>query len=50
MALEVILWLDEAQDFHTLSTEEHDIRKILKKRFTSLAVLERARKNKCSNG
>jgi hypothetical protein len=30
MALEVILQLDEAQDFHTLSTEEHDIIKSLK--------------------
>jgi hypothetical protein len=44
MALELILRFNEAQDFHALSPEEHDIRKILKRRVTSLAIMERARK------
>jgi hypothetical protein len=47
MALEVILRLDEAHDFRTLSPVEHDIRKRLKKWVTSLAVMERARKKQC---
>jgi hypothetical protein len=42
--LELILHFDEAQDFRTLSPEEHDIRKILKRWVTSLAITERARK------
>jgi hypothetical protein len=49
MALEVILRLDEAQDFRTLSPEENAIRKRLKKRVTSLAVMERARKKQCAS-
>jgi hypothetical protein len=44
MALELILRFDEAQDFRALSPEEHDIRKILKRSVTRLAIMERARK------
>ncbi|XP_020191141.1 uncharacterized protein [Aegilops tauschii subsp. strangulata] len=48
MALEIILRLDEAQDVWSLSTEEADLRKGLKKRVVGLAVLERARKKQSS--
>jgi hypothetical protein len=44
IAVEIILRLDEAQDFCSLSPEEHEIKKILKRRVTSLALLEWARK------
>jgi hypothetical protein len=44
MALEIILRLDESQDFLTLSPEECEIRKILKRQVKGLAVMERARK------
>jgi hypothetical protein len=44
MALEVILRLDEAQDLRSLSPEEQEITEILKRRVTSLAIMERARK------
>jgi hypothetical protein len=45
MALELILRFDEAQDFRPLSLEEHEFRKTLKRQVTSLAIMERARKN-----
>ena len=49
MALEVILRLDEAQDFRPLSPEESDIRKRLKQRVVSLAAIERSRKRQCAH-
>lgn len=48
MALEVILRLDMAMDFRALSPEESDLRRRLKTRVISLAVLERSRKRQCS--
>jgi hypothetical protein len=45
MAQEVILRLDEAQDFRQLSTAEFNLRSKLKKRLTSWLVVEKARKN-----
>jgi hypothetical protein len=48
MALEVILKLDEVQDFRPLSPEEVDIRKRLKTKVLSLAVIERSRKKQCA--
>jgi hypothetical protein len=48
MALSVILRLDEAQDTRPLSPAEADIRRRLKRRVISLAVLERSRKKQCA--
>ena len=47
-ALLVILQLDMAQEFRTLSSEEHDLRARLKRKVLSLSILERARKKQCS--
>lgn len=44
MALEVILRLDIAQESRVLSPDEMDLRKHLKRRVITLAVLERSRK------
>jgi hypothetical protein len=44
MALEVILRLDEAQEFRQLSPEEQTLRKRLKLRVQGLAAIERARR------
>lgn len=48
MALEVILRLDMAQEIRTLSNNEQDLRKQLKRKVVALAVLERARKKQSS--
>jgi len=44
MALDVIQWLDAAQETRELSDAEHTLRKGLKRRVTALAIIERARK------
>ena len=49
MALQIILRLDIAQESRSLSPEEFDLRKRLKRRVISLAVLERARKRQCAH-
>jgi hypothetical protein len=48
MGLDVILQLDIAQDFRTLTTEEKSLRAALKRRVMGLAVLERTRKRQAS--
>jgi hypothetical protein len=48
MAQEVILRLDEAQDFRALSDAEHNLRAKLKKRILSWVVIEKARKKQCA--
>jgi hypothetical protein len=48
MALDVILQLDIAQDFRTLTTAERNLRADLEKRVMGLAVLERSRKRQAS--
>ena len=48
IALEVILRLDIAQESRSLSSEEIDLRKRLKRRLVGLAVLEKARKRHIS--
>jgi hypothetical protein len=48
MALHVILCLDVAQENWALSLEEIDLRKRLKRRVISLAVLDRSRKRQCT--
>ena len=48
MALEVILRLDEAQEFRQLSPEEQTLRKRLKLRVQGLAIIERARRSQAS--
>jgi hypothetical protein len=48
MALRIILRLDVAQESRALSHEELDLRKRLKRRVISLAVLDRARKRQCA--
>jgi hypothetical protein len=44
MAQEVVLRLDEAQDFRQLSDAEHSLRSKLKKRILGWLVIEKARK------
>jgi hypothetical protein len=44
MAQEVILRLDEAQDFRQLSAAEFNLRSKLKKRLSGWLVIEKARK------
>jgi hypothetical protein len=48
MAQEVILRLDDAQDFRDLSQAEFLLRAKLKKRIMGWLVLERARKKQCA--
>ena len=48
MALEVILRLDEAQEYRQLSPEEQTLRKSLKLRVQGLAVIERARRSQAA--
>ncbi|WVZ75403.1 hypothetical protein U9M48_023456 [Paspalum notatum var. saurae] len=48
MALDVIQWLDAAQETRELSNAEHTLRKGLKRRVTALAIIERARKRQAS--
>lgn len=48
MVLEIILRLDVAQEHRTLSMEERDIRRRLKRKVVGMAVLERARKRQNS--
>lgn len=48
MAREIILRLDTAQESRSLSPEELDLRKRLKRRVVALAVLEKARKRQNS--
>jgi hypothetical protein len=48
MAQEVILRLDEAQDFRALSDAEHNLQAKLKKRILSWVVIEKARKKQCA--
>jgi len=48
MALEVILRLDEAQEFRQLSPEEQTLRKRLKLRVQGVAVIERARRSQAA--
>jgi hypothetical protein len=48
MAQEVILRLDEAQDFRQLSAAEFNLRSKLKKRLTGWLVIEKARKKQCA--
>ena len=48
MALEVILRLDEAQEYRPLLPEEQTLRKRLKVRVQGLAVIERARRSQAA--
>jgi len=48
MAQEVILRLDEEQDFRQLSEAEFSLRAKLKKRIMGWLVIERARKKQCA--
>jgi len=48
MAQQVILRLDEAQDFRQLSEAEFSLRAKLKKRIMGWLVIERARKKQCA--
>jgi exonuclease III len=47
-ALLLILHFDIAQESRTLDMEEHEFRSCLKRRVTSLALIERAKKKQCA--
>lgn len=48
VALQVILYLDTAQDNRPLSPEEADVRARLKRRVIGLAIIVRTRKKQCA--
>jgi hypothetical protein len=48
MALEIILKLDEVQDFRSLPSEKIHIQKRLEAQVIRLAVLERSHKRQCT--